>query len=229
MPYPLRLDFEGAMHHATSRGNNKCAIFLDKKDKRKFLYLYGETQKKFSWIDKGYSLMTNHFHILVETPKAQFSKGMQWLKTQYAKAFNKRHNKSGHLFGRRFWSCLVEKDSYYLQVVRYIFLNPVRANMVQKPEDYRYSSLQAILGKKPAYTWTKAHDILTHFGYNLEEQRKGFLAFLYEDCTKETARIRKAKVLGNAFYKHSVHRLLKQKEKQKILSPSDYRKAFGDP
>ena len=229
MGRPLRLDFAGAMHHVTSRGNNKCAIFLNNLDRKDFLFLLGEAKKKYGWVIVSVCLMTNHFHLLVETPKGDLSKGMQWLKSQYARRFNKRHNCSEHLFGERFWSGLVQKEAYYLQVIRYILLNPVKAGLVKKPQDYPWSSLRGMLGLGPSWGLVDPKPVLARFGYNRKEQRTGFLAFLYEDCRKEAALIEKARVLGDAFYRHAVKHLLKRLEKYKTLDPSEYQAAFGKP
>jgi hypothetical protein len=97
--------------------------------------------------------MTNHFHLLVQTPEANLSRGMQWFNTAYAVWFNRRHDRSGHLYGGRFKAFVIEKESYFLEVLRYVVLNPVRAHMVERPEDYRWSSYRATAGLEPAPEW----------------------------------------------------------------------------
>ncbi|MCA1734260.1 MAG: transposase, partial [Acidobacteria bacterium] len=140
MARPLRLEHEGALWHITSRGNERKNIYRSDADRRLFLSLLGEAVKRYRWILHEYMLMSNHYHLLIETPEKTLSRGMQWLNGEYARGFNKRHKRVGHLFHGRFKGQLVEKDSYLLELIRYVALNPVRAGIVARPEEYRWSS-----------------------------------------------------------------------------------------
>jgi putative transposase len=150
MARQLRLDFAGAVHHVTTRGNERRSIFHSNEDRRMFLQLLGVAAKRFQWIVAAYVLMTNHFHLLIETPEPNLSRGMQWLAGAYAMWFNRRHGRSGHLFQGRFHSFLVDRDEYFAEVLRYVVLNPVRAKLVAHPADYRWSSYRATAGLERA-------------------------------------------------------------------------------
>jgi putative transposase len=153
MARPLRLEYPGALWHITARGNNRCAIFHDDEDRIHFLSLLEEVVGLCNWRLHAWTLMDNHFHLLVETPETTLSKGMHRLNQNHAQRFNWRHERSGHLFGERFKSKLIERESYLLQCARYVVLNPVRAGMVERPEDYEWSSYRAMAGYEEAPAW----------------------------------------------------------------------------
>jgi REP-associated tyrosine transposase len=126
MARPLRLEFPGAIYHLTGRGNARQKIFFADPDRELFLDTFGGVVSRYGWICHAYCLMANHYHLLVETPKANLSLGMRQLNGVYTQAFNRRHKRVGHLFQGRFKAILVEKESYLLELCRYIVLNPVR-------------------------------------------------------------------------------------------------------
>ena len=135
MARQLRLEYPGAVWHVTSRGNNRQDIYVDDDDRLMFLGLLAEAVRRFRWIVHAYTLMTNPFHLVIETPVPTLSRGMKWMNGKYAQWFNRRHKRCGHLFQGRFKGFLVEKESYLLTLIRYVALNPVRADMVKRPED----------------------------------------------------------------------------------------------
>ena len=147
MTRPLRIEYEGAVYHVTSRGNARQDIFLDDGDREGFLEVLSEVVKRFNWICHAYCLMSNHYHLLIETPDANLSTGMKLLNGVYTRAFNRRHNRVGHVLQGRFKGILVEKDSYLLELARYVVLNPVRAKMVRHPRHWRWSSYRATAGE----------------------------------------------------------------------------------
>ena len=153
MARPLRLDFPGAVWHLTSRGNARGDIFYNDHDRLDFLELLAEVVRRFRWIVYTYMLLDNHFHLVIETPEATLSRGMQWLLGTYVNRFNRRHDRVGHLFQGRFKGVLIEKETQLLNVLRYVALNPVRANMVKTPEEYRWSSYRAIAGLEESPAW----------------------------------------------------------------------------
>ena len=126
MARPLRLEFAGALYHVTARGNERHSIFLGNidDDRGAFLDVLASTCERFNWICHAYCLMTNHYHLLVETPDANLSKGMHQLNGVYTQYVNRRHGRVGHLFQGRFKGILVERDSYLLELARYVVLNP---------------------------------------------------------------------------------------------------------
>lgn len=140
MPRPPRLQLAGGTYHVTSRGNRRQAIYQDDDDRRRFLALRDRVVCRCGWRLRAYCLMTNHFHLLLETPKPNLSAGMQWLKCNYAAYFNERHSLDGHLFQQRFGSRLIETDEHLAEALSYIAFNPVRAGLCDHPSAWPWSS-----------------------------------------------------------------------------------------
>jgi putative transposase len=153
MARSLRIEFAGALYHVTSRGNERRPIFRSDRDRRTFLTLLGQAAKRFHWSVTAYVLMTNHFHLVIQTAEPNLSRGMQWLNGTYAGWFNHRHQRAGHLFQGRFHALLVEKETYFAELLRYVVLNPVRAKMVGRPEEHKWSSYRATAGLDVAPEW----------------------------------------------------------------------------
>lgn len=153
MARPLRLQFPGATYHITSRGNEQKPIFRSDADRLHFLGLLSQVVARFGWLVYSWTLMTNHYHLVVETPGANLSRGMHWLNGRYAGYFNRRRKRRGHLFQGRFGSVLIEKQTHLNEVLRYTVLNPVRAGMVAHPGEYRWSSYNACAGVEPPPAW----------------------------------------------------------------------------
>jgi putative transposase len=163
MARPLRIDIAGALHHVTCRGNERRPIFRSNRDRERFLELLAEAVKRFRWSVTVWVLMSNHFHLVIQTHEANLSRGMQWLNGTYADWFNRRHERSGHLFQGRFKSFLIDGDTYFAEVLRYVVLNPVRANIVARPEEYRWSSYRATAGLEAAPAWLDLAAVYVHF------------------------------------------------------------------
>lgn len=155
MTRPLRIEYPGAVYHITSRGNEKKTIFKDDQDRENFLNTLQHVNKRYNWLCHAYCLMTNHYHLLVETPDGNLSLGMRQLNGVYTQLFNKRHKRNGHLFQGRFKGILIQKDSHLLEVCRYVVLNPLRAGMEESPGQWKWSSYRATAGKE------KPHPSLT--------------------------------------------------------------------
>jgi len=175
---PIRLQYPGALFHVTSRGNRKQKIFRDDRDRQLFLELLGAAVQRFAWIVPAYALMPNHFHVVIQLTLETLSKGMQWLNGKYARAFNRRHGYVGHLFQGRFDAQLVDKNVYFLELLRYVVLNPVRAGIVARPGDYLWSSHRAVIGSAPAAEWLAIDDALVQFGPDHEIARAAYDAFV---------------------------------------------------
>ena len=150
MARPLRVLFPGALYHVYARGNERRAIFGDQSDFVRFLELLELAIARHAWLCHAYCLMSNHYHLLVETPRANLPAGMRHLNGCYSQDFNRRRNRVGHLFQGRYAAVLVEKETGLLPVFRYIARNPVRARICQRPQDWRWSSYAAAIGDKPA-------------------------------------------------------------------------------
>lgn len=147
MSRPLRIEYAGAVYHVTSRGNEKKPVFRTDTDRQDFLNTLQHVNKRYNWICHAYCLMTNHYHLLIDTPDGNLSIGMRQLNGVYTQLFNKLHGRTGHLFQGRYKAILIQKDSHLLEVCRYVVLNPVRAKMVERPEDHAWSSYLATAGK----------------------------------------------------------------------------------
>jgi len=140
MARPHREQIAGGTFHVTSRGNRRQSIYHDDDDRRQFLILRDRVVRLCAWRVLAYCLMTNHFHLLIETPAPNLSAGMHRLNSSYAKYFNEHHSVDGHLFDRRFGSRLVETEEHLNDALRYIAFNPVEAGLCAHPREWRWSS-----------------------------------------------------------------------------------------
>ena len=163
MARPLRLEFAGALYHITSRGNRREDIYLSDDDRTAYLLTLAKVCDRFNWIVHAYCLMGNHYHLLIETPDGNLSKGMRQLNGVYTQYFNRTHRRVGHLYQGRYKAIIVQKETYLLEVARYIVLNPVRAYMVDTAYDWPWSSYLATAGFISSPDWLNAEWIVAHF------------------------------------------------------------------
>ena len=163
MARPWRIEYEGAFYHVMSRGNDGQEIFYGDRDKRRFLDTIGEMSDRFDVDIFAYVLMSNHYHLLLCTKHANLSKAMQWLGVTYSRRFNNAHNRNGHLFQGRFKSILVENEPYVVELSCYIHRNPLRAGMVKRLIDYKWSSYPPYAYGRKAHEWLKMDMILSFF------------------------------------------------------------------
>jgi putative transposase len=177
---PLRLEYEGAVYHVTSRGNERSAIFRDDRDRAKFLEILGSVVSGSRWILHGYCLMGNHFHLLLETPLGNLSRGMQRLNGRYTRWFNIRHDRAGHLLQGRYKAILVEKEEHLLELCRSIVLNPVRARMVESASRWRWSNYRATSGAVSAPDWLEVDWTLSQFSSRRQTARRIYRQFVAE-------------------------------------------------
>ncbi len=174
MARPIRVEYAGAVYHVTARGNERKAVYRDDADRLRFLETVEEAATRFGVVVHAFCLMPNHYHLLLQTPRANLSAAAGWLQTTYSVRFNRRHRRSGHLFQGRFKAHLVEEDAYARELIKYIHVNPVRPRDKRKPiptelksklSRYRWSSHRAYagLGSKSAPPWI-CLDWLSYFG-----------------------------------------------------------------
>ncbi len=188
MPRPPRIEYEGAFHHVMNRGRHNQAIYLEDKDYESFLVTLAEVTKEYHAVIHAYCLMTNHYHLLVETPKANLSQIMKHVNGLYTQRFNRKYHKDGALFRGRYKSILVDEDAYLLQLTRYIHRNPieVKKKMVKQLSEYRWSSYLAYINHSEAPEWLfrdKTYQMLGH-----RYQYKGYFDFVERGIDEDIKR-----------------------------------------
>lgn len=159
MSRPLRIEFPGAVYHVTSRGDRREAIFADDKDRVRFLGVLALALERFEAQVLAYCLMGNHYHLVVRTAQANLSRLMRHVNGVYTQDFNRRHEQVGHLFQGRFKAIVVDSDAYLLRLCAYVELNPVRARLVTRAEDWPWSSCRVHLGLADAPPWLDLHGV----------------------------------------------------------------------
>jgi putative transposase len=182
MPRQARLDVPGALHHIMVRGINKSTIFEDDKDRIKFLERLGQTVSDGDCSIYAWVLMSNHAHLLFKSGRDGITGVMRKLLTWYALYFNKRHGRTGHLFENRYKSILCDEDTYLLSLVRYIHLNPIRADIIQTLEQldrYPWTGHRAVIGKVD-YPWMDVAFVLSEFGSTRRKAKEAYWRFMRE-------------------------------------------------
>lgn len=220
MSRPIRIEYENAVYHLTSRGNERGVIYRDDQDRREYLEALAEAADRFGLLLHIYCLMPNHYHLVIQTPRANLSRAMAWFETTYCVRFNRRHRRAGHLYQGRFKAHLVEADAYAAQLILYIHLNPVRprdkrrAIPVERRRDlarYRWSSHRSYGGHDKAPDWL-CLDWLGYYGRRRREAQRHYKRHI-SSCFGEVVRspfeqVRGGLVLGGAALWEKVRRLL---------------------
>ena len=174
MARPLRIEFEGALYHVTSRGNAGSSIYRADTDRTLFLKVLEDAIDRYGWLCHAYCLMPNHYHLLIETPTPNLSRGMRHLNGVYTQSFNRAHHRMGHIFQGRFKAILIEKESHLLEAARYIVLNPVRAELTMHPRDWKWSSYSPTAGESQPPPFLTVDWLLGQFG---SERGRASLAY----------------------------------------------------
>ncbi len=180
MPRKARIDAPGALHHIIVRGIEKRNIFKDNTDRKRFVKRLGDILSESQTPCYAWALIPNHFHLLLKTGLTPIATLMRRLLTGHAVNFNRRHNRSGHLFQNRYKSILCQEDSYLLELVRYIHLNPLRAKQVpslKKLDIYPYSGHSVLMGRYQN-DWQAVGDTLKLFGKKVAKARKRYRKFV---------------------------------------------------
>lgn len=208
MARPLRIVYPGAYYHVMSRGNEKKEIFKSQRDREKFLEYLASANDRYGAVIQAYCLMVNHYHLLLETPEGNLPEIMQHINGAYTTYFNVKRKRSGHLFQGRYKAILVEADSYAAELSRYIHLNPLRVGLVEKPEDYPWSSYRSYIGQNPPAEWLKTEFILSSFGQPGTKTRIRYRKFVEElqgrDYDSPLRKAIGAAVLGTADFVEKV-------------------------
>jgi REP element-mobilizing transposase RayT len=164
MARPLRRDYPGAIHHVFVRGNARSAVAVDAVDHQRMLALLEQATSRFELVCHAWCLLPNHAHFMLTSQLGNLSRAMHWLGTCAAQSFNRRHERSGHLFQGRFGSKLVEDDGYFLELARYLPLNPVRAGLCRSPDGWLWSSYGATAGLRPTPSFLDAEAFIGLLG-----------------------------------------------------------------
>lgn len=181
MARPLRITYPGAFYHVTSRGNEQREVFKSKRDREKFLSYLGSATVRYGAVIHAYCLMSNHYHLLLETPEGNLPSIMRHINGAYTTYFNIKRKRAGHLFQGRYKAILVEADAYATELSRYMHLNPVRAVIVSRPEEYPWSSYQYYISRTSSPAWLKIDFILGYFG----KQGSKYRVFVEEHIDKK--------------------------------------------
>jgi len=217
MARPLRIEFDGALYHVTSRGNKREDIYLDDIDRLIFLDVLAEVCRRFNWVCHAYCQMTNHYHLLIETPDANLSLGMRHLNGVYTQKFNYHHDRVGHVFQGRYKGILVEKEAHLLELARYIVLNPVRARMVGNASEWRWSSFSATCGINRVPDFLSVDYLLSHLGGSKGNAIKTYRQFVSKgkDLPSPWEDLRNQMYLGSDSF---VQAMLARVDEDKCLS-----------
>ena len=211
MARQLRIEYEGACYHITSRGNQREKIFWDDKDREEFKKILKRTKERYGYLLHAYVLMDNHYHLLIETPHANIKQVMQNVNTSYTVYVNRRHERFGHLLQGRYKAFIVDRENYLLELGRYIHLNPVRAKIVKRPEDYKWSSYREYYQGGWKQTITDTDDTLYSFSKKRAIAVKKYQEFMSEEIS-EVLPLKGSvgSVLGDETFRGEVIRHLKR-------------------
>lgn len=178
MAGPLRVEYPGAYYHVINRGNAREKVFRSDRDREKFLEYIERAVERFSIVVHAYCLLSNHYHLLLQTPEPNLSRTMQWISTSYVQYFNTKRRRSGHLFQVRFKSVLVDADEYLSHLSRYIHLNPLRAKMVESLGEYTWSSYRAYVGEAKEPDLLETNWLLSSFGKTVKQGQRNYTEFV---------------------------------------------------
>jgi putative transposase len=208
MARPLRIEYPGAFYHVTSRGNDQKDIFKSRKDREKFLDYLGTATERYGAQIHAFCLMSNHYQLLLETPQGNLSQIMRHINGAYTTYFNAKRKRAGHFFQGRYKALLVEENSYATELSRYIHLNPVRAGITEKPEDYPWSSYGGFTGKSKVANWMRTDFILGYFADSKREVQRRYRRFAEDPLRRDQENSLQATVastlLGSPAFIHEI-------------------------
>jgi putative transposase len=185
MARPLRIEFDGAFYHVTSRGDERKQIFKTVADHQQFLSYLSSATTRYGAVIHCFCMMGNHYHLLLQTPHGNLSEIMRHINGAYTTYYNVKRHHAGHLFQGRYKAIVVEADQYALELSRYVHLNPVRAGMVEVPEDYRWSSYSSYVGMERRPPWLDVNFVLRMFSADLPVGQQRYREFVEDLMGKE--------------------------------------------
>lgn len=231
MARPLRIELCGGVYHVTSRGDGQEDIYLTDADRQAWLEVLGQVCERFNWVCHAWCQMTNHYHLLIETPEANLAQGMRQLNGVYTQRFNRSHNRVGHVFQGRYKAILVERDSYLLELARYVVLNPWRAHMVDRLDNWPWSSYPATSGQTPSPSWLQTEWILGQFGEQRSRAVANYIAFVHDGARLPSiwAKLQGQIYLGSEAFVRNMQAQIENKTAQIQEIPRAQRRALSQP
>ena len=215
MARPLRIEYPDAWYHVLNRGRRREEIFFSDNDYELFFKILGECAKLFHIEIHAYSLIPNHYHLLIHTPLGNLSRSIRHLNGVYAQKINKKYKQEGSLFKGRFKSILIEKESYLEEIVRYIHRNPYKAGLEKEIGQHKWTSHAAYMKRQPRPSWLKTEDVLRQFSEYEKEAMQQLDAFVREEVPKELFlllnRIKWPAILGGEAFKADIRERLRGK------------------
>ena len=221
MARALRVRYPGAVFHVTARGRERARLFRDDTDREKFVALLGATARDEGWVVHAWCLMGNHYHLLVETPLGDLSRGMHSINARYSQWFNGRHGRRGRVLEGRFKAAPVQKQRYLLELVRYVVLHPVRAGLAARVGDWRWSSYPATAGRQRPPDWLQVDWTLEQFARRRAAARKAYRRFVAEgkDSGEDAERLLRRPCVGDREFCKRVRALLAGKGRKDEIPP----------
>lgn len=229
MARPIRLEFPGAIYHVTTRGYGDADIFTDDQDRQQFLTVLGEVVSRSGWIVHAYVLMDNHYHLLIETPNGNLSRGMRQLNGVYTQRFNSLHGSGGRVFQGRFKAVLVERDGLLLELCRYVVLNPLRLKAVKNISRYRWSSYRATAGEVQAPAWLSTDWTLGHFGHSAGVAQRKYAEFVAAGIARPSPllKVKSQILLGSPAFIKKMKQLLLNRVDSRLAKKQPRRPSLG--
>lgn len=221
MSRPLRIEFPGAWYHVMNRGRRREDIFLQPNDYAAFLKIIRESAERWNVKIAAYCLMSNHYHLLLQTPEGNLARCMRHINGVYTQHFNRTHRQDGQLFRGRYKAVLVEDDSHLLEVLRYIHRNPLGAGLVRQLDDYPWSSHACYLSLAKQWDWLECETLLTMLAKKKSQRKQAYLDFVTQDEPQEItafyAMNKLAPLLGGAAFKDWVRNRFINQELQREI------------
>lgn len=210
-----RLEFPHAVYHVSSHGNAGYPIAGDEHDGAMFLSVLGSVVERYNWLCHAYCLMDDHYHLMIETPDANLSRGMRQLNGVYTQKHNRRHGRSGHIFEGRYKAVVVEKETYLLELCRYVVLNPLRSRLAVMPGGWAWSSYRATTGEAGIPAWIYPDRILGSFSSKWSHAREAYKKYVLDGIYQESPwpYLKGRIFLGTDAFIKNLKPLLKNKER----------------
>jgi len=223
MSRALRVQYPGAFYHITNRGNAKQKIFLNKDDYQSFLDTIAAVLRRYNWICYSYCLMPNHYHLLIKTLDPNLSDGMRQLNGDYTQSFNIKHNRVGHLFQGRFKSSLIDQETYYFEVMRYIALNPVRAKLTTTPYAWAWSSYRHLIYGNNNLEYLNTKIALEEYSKNFTNAKQLYKDNVNLKIKEETSweKLGNRAVIGSDEFMNKIKQFLNQTRNVKEISKKE--------